>query len=45
MEEYEKLLNSLIADYKRDKPSAKRDGALDALFAARTLLKAVQNKN
>lgn len=42
MEEYEKLLNSLIADYKKDKHSQRRSGALEALIQAKALLVAVQ---
>ena len=38
MEEYEKLLDSLIADYKKEKRSDYRKGALEALYAAKQVL-------
>jgi len=41
MEEYEQLLNTLISDYEKDKPSAKRKGALEALAEAKILFNIV----
>jgi hypothetical protein len=38
MEEYEKLLDMLIADYQNDKRSNYRKGALDALKNAKSIL-------
>jgi hypothetical protein len=42
MEEYEKLLDMLIADYQRDKRSDYRKGALAALKNAKSILYVVK---
>lgn len=43
MEDYIKLLDSLIEDYKQDKNTDRRKGALAALYDAKQLAKKMLN--